>query len=73
MAERLFILSECSCYDFQQRSYAALQSSILTLSPLSTADTCFTCAVVVTVMENTLDASEPGVKSTEVNVTSESV
>ncbi len=49
------------------------QSSILTLSPLSTADTSFTCAVVVTVMENTLDASEPGVKSTEVNVISESV
>ncbi len=49
------------------------QSSNLTLSPLSTADTSFTCAVVVTVTEDTLVPSEPGVTSTAVNVTSESV
>ncbi len=48
------------------------QSSTLTLSPLSTADTSFTCAVVVTVMEDTLVPSAPGEASTAVNVISES-
>ncbi len=48
------------------------QSSNLTLSPLSIADTSFTCAVVVTVMEDTLVPSETGETSTAVSVISES-
>ena len=49
------------------------QSSTLTLSPLSTADTNFTCAVVVTVQEDTLFPSDPGMATTVVSITSELV
>ena len=54
-------------------STAAPQSSTLTLSPLNTADTNFTCAVAATESQNTLVPSELGEMSTPVSVMSESV
>ena len=47
-------------------------SSTLTLSPLNTADTMFTCRVIATEMTSTLDASDPGVASISLNVISKS-
>ncbi len=54
-------------------SPSASHLSILTLSPLSTEDTGFTCTVRVTEVQNTLDASEPTVAYTAINVTSECI
>ena len=47
-------------------------SSTLTLSPLSTADTMFTCMVVAMEMTATLDPSDPGVASIQLDVISKS-
>ena len=49
-------------------SHSYLSSSTLTLSPLNSADTMFTCIVVATEMTSTLDASDPGVASIQLNV-----
>ena len=46
-------------------------SSNLTLSPLSTTDTNFTCAVIVSEVQNKVLASKPGSAVTSVNVVGE--
>ena len=53
-------------------SPSQVSSSNLTLSPLNTADTMFTCRVVATEMTSTLNASDPGVASIPLSVISKS-
>ena len=52
-------------------SPSSFSSSSLTLSPLSTTDTNFTCAVIVSEVQNKVVASEPGSAVTSVNVVGE--
>ena len=51
-------------------SYSASNSSMLTLSPLSTTDTTITCTVIVSEIEDMLEASELGNKSISIDVQS---
>ena len=52
-------------------SSSSPSSSSLTLSPLSTTDTNFTCAVIVSEVQNKVFPSEPGSAVTSVNVVGE--